>query len=215
MDKNGDIIITDFSKTTKIEVDHIESKQPEVTTIADALSQKIIFERFHLKGVLSNILEKKSQNYDNSIIVFRTAVFHDETGQFEMTLFGSAVDSMKEETVYFINHVYLGKLKTKKNIKTNDIMKLKELEEQFRINISAVDSPLQEIKCQFIEINMNTIENKILRKKFKNEGTPDEDEIVMCEKCFVMTSAGQGKIDNEVSCIVQDECKTKYSIRIQ
>ena len=55
VDKNDDIIITDFSKTTKIEVDHIEIKEPKVTTIADALSQKSVFERFHLKGVLSKV----------------------------------------------------------------------------------------------------------------------------------------------------------------
>ena len=152
VDKNDDIIITDFSKTTKIEVDHIEIKEPEVTTIADALSQKSIFERFHLKGVLSNISEKKSQNYNNSIIVFRTTVFHDETCQCEMTLFGSVVDSLKEETVYFINHVYLGKFKTKKIIKTSDVTKLKELEKQLLINIDVVHSPLQQIKCQFVEI---------------------------------------------------------------
>ena len=70
--------------------------------------------RFHLKGVRSNISENESQNYDNSTIVFRTAVFHDKTGESKMTLFRSAVDSLKKETAYFINHDYLGKLKTKK-----------------------------------------------------------------------------------------------------
>ena len=30
VDNNYDIIITNFSKTTKIEVDHIENKEPEV-----------------------------------------------------------------------------------------------------------------------------------------------------------------------------------------
>ena len=62
---------------------------------------------------------------------------------------------------------------------------------------------------------MNTIENKILCRKCKNEANPDEDDIVMCENCFIMTSADQCKIDNEISCIVQDECKTKYSVTIQ
>ena len=37
----------------------------------------------------------------------------------------------------------------------------------------------------------------------------------MCEKCFIMISAKQCKIDNEVSCIVQDECKAKYFITIR
>ena len=91
----------------------------------------------------------KSQNYDNSIIVFRIAVFHDEMSQCGMTLLGSLVDSLKGETVYFINHAqvinHLGKFKTKKIIKTCDVTKLKELGEQLRINIDAVGSPLQEM----------------------------------------------------------------------
>ena len=37
----------------------------------------------------------------------------------------------------------------------------------------------------------------------------------MCEKCFITTSADQCNIHNEVSCTVQDECKTKYSVTIQ
>ena len=88
MDKSDDIIITDFSKITKVGLDHIEIKESKISTIDDALSQKSIFERFLLKDVLSNISEKKSQNCDNSIMVFHTAVFHDETGKCEMTLFG-------------------------------------------------------------------------------------------------------------------------------
>ena len=37
----------------------------------------------------------------------------------------------------------------------------------------------------------------------------------MYEKCFNMTSTERCKIDNEVSCIVQVEFKTKYSVTIQ
>ena len=51
-------------------------------------------------------------------------------------------------------------------------------------------------------------------QKCKNEVTPNKDDIVMWEKCFIMTSADQFKIDNEISCIVQDEWKTKYSVTI-
>lgn len=52
-------------------------------------------------------------------------------------------------------------------------------------------------------------------KKCKNEVAPDEGDIVMCQKCFIMTFTNQCKINNEVSCIVQDEWKTKFSIIIQ
>ena len=53
VDKNDDIITTGFSKTTKIEVDHIEIKEPEVTAIADTLSQKTIFEHFYIREKIS------------------------------------------------------------------------------------------------------------------------------------------------------------------
>ena len=49
VDKNDDIIITDFSKTTEILVNYSDIKQPEVTTIEDELYQKIIFERFYFR----------------------------------------------------------------------------------------------------------------------------------------------------------------------
>ena len=55
------------------------------------------------------------------------------------------------------------------------------IKEELHVNINAVDSPLHQIKRQFIYININNIENKILCKKRKNEVTPDEDDIVMCE----------------------------------
>lgn len=48
-DKNDDIIITDFSKTTEILVNYSDIKQPEVTTIEDELYRKIIFERFYFR----------------------------------------------------------------------------------------------------------------------------------------------------------------------
>ena len=95
----------------------------------------------------------------------------------------------------------MGKFKTKIIVKTSDVTKLKELEEQLDVNIYPVDSPHEEIKCQFIEINMSTIENKILCKKCKNEVTPDEDDTVVCEKCFIMRSAEQCKIDLKMQLI--------------
>ena len=53
MDKNDDIITAGFSETTKIEVDHIEIKEPEVTAIADTLSQKTIFKHFYIREKIS------------------------------------------------------------------------------------------------------------------------------------------------------------------
>ena len=42
-DENYDLIITDYSKAMKVQVDHIEIKQPKTTSTADALARKSIF----------------------------------------------------------------------------------------------------------------------------------------------------------------------------
>ena len=46
--ENDDIIITDFSKTKKVKIDHIAVQQSEITPIIEPLSEKGIFERFHV-----------------------------------------------------------------------------------------------------------------------------------------------------------------------
>ena len=57
-DENDDIIITDLSKTTRLEVDPVKMKQMKSTTIVDAMSQKSIYERFHVRRVLVIYLGK-------------------------------------------------------------------------------------------------------------------------------------------------------------
>ena len=78
----------------------------------------------------------------------------------------------------------MGKFKTKNIIKISDVTKLKELEKQLQINADVVDSPFQDIKCQSSEIDINTIENNILRKRFENGVTPDEGDFVMYKKYY-------------------------------
>ena len=47
--ENDDIIITDFSKTKTVKVDHIAVQQLEITPINEELSVKRIFQSFHVK----------------------------------------------------------------------------------------------------------------------------------------------------------------------
>ena len=60
---------------------------------------------------------------------------------------------------------------------------------------------------------MNTIESKVLCRKCKNEVTPGEDDIVVCEKCFNMTSADQCKI--EMKYLVLFKMSVKQDFRLQ
>ena len=79
--ENDDIIITDFSKTKKVKVDHITVQQLEITQISEALSEKVIFERFHVKGILINTTAAKSHhNDDGSNLDLHAAFIHDKTG---------------------------------------------------------------------------------------------------------------------------------------
>lgn len=112
-DKNDDLIITDYSKTVKVQVDHTEMKQPEAAD--DALAQKSIFEHFLVKGVPMNSSETQYQNSSSGeTLPFIKEIFNDKPGQCEIKLFRSIVDNLQENLIYAINHVYLGKLKAKK-----------------------------------------------------------------------------------------------------
>ena len=93
-----------------MKVDHIAVQQLEVTPTNEALSEKRIFEQFHVKGILTNISAVKSHhNDDGSTLNLRTAFIHDKTGQREITIFGKISESLEENVHYLINHVYLGK----------------------------------------------------------------------------------------------------------
>ena len=59
------MIITDFRKTKKVKVNHIAVQQLEVTPINKAISEKGIFEHFHVKGILTNIFVVKSHHNDD------------------------------------------------------------------------------------------------------------------------------------------------------
>ena len=63
--KNDNIIITDFRKTRKAKVNHIAVQQLEVTPINETISEKGIFEHFHVKGILTNIFVVKSHHNDD------------------------------------------------------------------------------------------------------------------------------------------------------
>ena len=63
-----------------MKVDHIAVQQLEITPINEALSEKGIFEHFHVKGILTNISAVKSHDDDDgSNLNLRTAFIHNKT----------------------------------------------------------------------------------------------------------------------------------------
>ena len=205
-DQNDGLIITDFSKTIKVEANHIEVKQPTPTLIADALGQKSLFERFHVKGVLTNLSKKQEhKNTEGEILIFKTAIFNDISGQFDMTLYGQIIENIEENQVYAINHVYFGKFLTKRILKTSDVSKINKLNEKMDIILKKVDSPFKVIQCKFVTIDMKTIINKFLCHKCNREVTPDKDKVFVCQHCDIMGDASLCKVDNKVSCVIKDQ----------
>ena len=86
--ENYTTIITYYSKTTKIEVYNIEVKELEITPIVDTLSQKRLFERYHIKDLLTNLLHKEAcKNDDSDSLVYSTAIIIDKFGQCDITFF--------------------------------------------------------------------------------------------------------------------------------
>lgn len=53
----------------------------KVTWLEKAIAEKGIFERFQIKGVYGNISD------DGISVPLHTAIFHNITGQFEITIF--------------------------------------------------------------------------------------------------------------------------------
>ena len=104
--ENHDTMITDFSKTKKVKIDHIAVQQLEITSINEALSEKGITERFYVKGILTNISTIKLHHNDNgSNLNLCTAFINGKTGLCEMTIFGKVSETLKENVHYLINHV--------------------------------------------------------------------------------------------------------------
>ena len=119
----------------------------------------------------------------------RTAFIRDKVGQFEITIFGKISKSLEENVHYLINHVYLGKYKYSRILKTSDVSTLKRTDEDpdFNITTRAIESPVKNIECKFVTIDMKTTAKKIRCPGCKQEVTADEDGIVVCENCAIMT----------------------------
>ena len=81
--------------------------------IDKALLEKEILERFQVQGIFD---VKSHQNGDGSTLNLRTAIVRDETGQCE---------TLEENGDYVKNHVYLGKYKYSRILKSIDVSTVK------------------------------------------------------------------------------------------
>ena len=203
--ENNDIIITDFHKTEKVKVDHIAVQQLEITPIYKALSEKGIFERFNVKGISTNVSAVKWHNSDDgSNLNLGTAFIQDKTGQCEIPIFGKISETLEENVHYVINHVYLGKYKYSIILKTGDVSTIKwtDKDPDFVITPRAIRSPVKNIECKFMTIDMKTIAKKIRCPDCKQKVATGEDGIVVCKNCATMTCTDQCKVDDKILCTI-------------
>ena len=150
---------------------------------------------------MTNISAVKSHhNDDGSNLNLRTAFIHDKAGQYELTIFGRISETLEENVHYLINHVYLGKYKYSRILKTSDVSTLKRTDDDpdFDITTRAIESPVKNIECKFVTIDMKTTAKKIRCPDCKQEVTADEDGIVVCENCAIMTCTNQCKFDDKI-----------------
>ena len=206
-DTDTDIVVTDFSKTSKINVQNIPPPSYETTLIQEAFAQKGLFERFHIKGILTNMSDCTNHKNEETgtTLKFRTAIFHDASGQSEITIFGDAAQSLEENIVYFLRHVYLGKFKTKRVLKTSDVSVLQKTNEEpaFDIKQRSIDTSVEKINCKFISIDLKSLVTKTLCKECRFT-VEVEDGIVICGKCQIMTTVDQCIVDNRVMGAILD-----------
>ena len=169
-----------------------------------------------MKGILTNSSAAKSHhNDDGSKLNLRTAFIHDKTGQCEITIFGKISETLEENVHYLINHVYLGKYKYSRILKTSDLSTIKRNGEDpdFDITARAIESLVKNIECKFVTIDTA---KKIRCPDCKQEVTADENGIVVCENCAKMTSTDQCKVDDKILCTIaildQNNRKCQVSI---
>ena len=88
----------------------------------------------------------------------RTAFIRDKVGQFEITIFGKISKTLEENVHYLTNHVYLGKYKYSRILKTSGVSTIKRTDENldFDITTGAIESPVKNIECKFVAIDMKT-----------------------------------------------------------
>ena len=93
----------------------------------------------------------------------KKAFIHNKTGQCEITIFGNISETLEENVHYLINHLYLGKYKYCRILKTCDVLTIKQTDEDpdFDITTSAIESPVKNIECKSVTINMKTTAMKM------------------------------------------------------
>ena len=72
-------------------------------------------------------------------------------------------ETLEENVHYLINHVYLGKYKYSRVLKTSGVSTLKRTDDDpdFDITTRAIESPVKNIECKFVTIDMKTTAKKI------------------------------------------------------
>ena len=147
-----------------------------------------------------------------------TTFIHHKTGQCEITIFGKISETLEENVHYLINHVYLNKCKYSRILKTSDFSTIKRTDEDpdFEITTTAIEPPVKNIECTFVTISMKTTTKKFRCPGYKQEATADEDVLVVCENCAIMTCTDQCKVHDKILCTtaILDQNNRKCQVSI-
>ena len=172
-----------------------------------------------MNGILTNISAVKSHySDDGSNLNLRTAFIQDKTGRCKITIFSKIPETLQENVHYLINHVYLDKYKYSRILKTSEVSTIKRTDEDldFDITTRAMESPVENIECKFVTIDTKTTAKKIHCSDCKQEITADEDGIVVCKNCAIMTCTNQCRVDDKILCTIaildQNNRKRQVSI---
>ena len=169
--------------------------------INEARSEKGIFECFYVKEILTNISAVKSHHNDDGLnLNLRTTFLHNKTGQCEITIFDKISETLDENVHYLINHVYLGKYRYSRILKTSDVSTIKRTDEDpdFDITTKAIESPVENIECKFVTTDMKNTIKKISFPDCKQEVTADERGIEVCQNFAIMTCTNLCKVDDKI-----------------
>ena len=214
-----DIIVNDNTMLKKVPVDIIDNViSEEFMDIQDAVSGMAFYDRFNIKGVLTNLSDIITQQTRNTEVHLRTATIHDTSGSHTISIFASDIilAALKNKESYSIGNVYVAKYEDQRVIKTSDlstICKIKDLEIEVTSDEETAVSQNSTLLCRIVEIDQNTMKPSILCTKCKSQVYADKDGDVCCDTCGNMATAEECQKIHNLVCtlhITPDDYKLKH-----
>ena len=127
-----------------------------------------------------------------------------------VTMFGESAGCITEGITYNITHVYIGKYKQDRILKTSDVSQITKSNAQLNIDIGQrdVELSIKDIHCNIVVVDMKSLATTVSCPKCATEVSIDDD-IVICTNCSLMTTEDQCKSKCAIACTLMEKVSNK------